>query len=136
MATSSQTVVLFGFTIKAHYTDSSSMRFLFVSDAIVSASSLLSLIFVYYSRRSGSSPKNNFYLFLHDMVIMLLAISGCAAATATGYVSRYGEEKMGWMAVCNRVRIFCNHMTIAMALSYLAFFSYFALTVMHVWRSQ
>ncbi|GMI68303.1 hypothetical protein HRI_000499600 [Hibiscus trionum] len=132
MATSSQTIVLFGFTIKAHYSNSSSMRFLFVSDAIVSASSLLSLIFVYHLRRSGSgsSTKNIFFLFLHDMVIMVLAISGCAAATAAGYIGRYGEEKMGWMAVCNRVGIFCNHMMIAMVLSYLAFFSYFALTVM------
>ncbi|KAK8673405.1 hypothetical protein V6N13_111743 [Hibiscus sabdariffa] len=130
MATSSQTIVLLGFTIKAHYSDSSSMRFLFVSDAIVSASSLLSLIFVFHLRRSGSNPKHFFYLFLHDMVILMLVISGCAAATAVGYISRYGEEKMGWMAVCNRVGIFCNHMTIALVLSYLAFFSYFALTVM------
>ncbi|KAE8710076.1 Endosomal targeting BRO1-like domain-containing protein [Hibiscus syriacus] len=131
MATSSQTVVLFGFTIKAHYSYSSAMRFLFVTDAIVlSASSVLSPIFVYHLRRSGSSPKSFFYLFLHDMVIMVLAISGCAASTAVGYISRYGEQKMGWMAICNRVNKFCNHMTIAIVLSYLAFFSYFALAVM------
>ncbi|KAK8653206.1 hypothetical protein V6N13_127216 [Hibiscus sabdariffa] len=130
MATSSQTVVLFGFTIKAHYTDSSAMRFLFVTDAVVTASSVLSLIFVYHSRRSGSNPKNFFYLFLHDMVIMVLAISGCAASTAVAYIGRYGEEKTGWMAICNRVSKFCNHMTLAMVLSYLAFFSYFALAVM------
>ncbi|KAE8707164.1 Endosomal targeting BRO1-like domain-containing protein [Hibiscus syriacus] len=130
MATSSQTIVLFGFTIKAHYSYSSAMRFLFVTNAIVSVSSVLSPIFLYRLRSSGSSPKSFFYLFLHDMVIMLLAISGCAASTAVGYVSRYGEEKMGWMAICNRVSKFCNHMTTAMVLSYLAFFSYFALAVM------
>ena len=61
---------------------------------------------------------------------MVLAISGCAAATAVGYISRYGEEKMGWMAVCNYVGKFCNQMMISMVLSYLAFFSYFALAVM------
>ncbi|GMI70767.1 hypothetical protein HRI_000746000 [Hibiscus trionum] len=94
MATSSQTIVLFGFTIKAHYSNSSSMRFLFVSDAIVSASSLLSLIFVYHLRRSGSgsSTKNFFFLFLHDMVIMVLAISGCAAATAVGYIDFFWNK--------------------------------------------
>ncbi|XWS43964.1 hypothetical protein CRYUN_Cryun15aG0004100 [Craigia yunnanensis] len=61
---------------------------------------------------------------------MLLAISGCAAASAVGYISRYGEEKMGWMAICNRVGMFCNQMMISMVLSYLAFFSYFAFAVM------
>lgn len=130
MATSSQTTVLFGFTIRAHYSYSSAMRFLFVTDAIVCASSLLSLIFVYHLSRSGSNLKTCFYLFLHDMVITVLAISGCAAGTAVGYISRYGEEKMGWMAVCNRVKSFCNHMTISMVLSYVAFLSYLALAVM------
>ncbi|XVF13856.1 hypothetical protein REPUB_Repub09cG0005100 [Reevesia pubescens] len=130
MATSSQSIILFGFTIKAHYSYSSAMRFLFVTDAIVCAFSVLSVILVYSLSRSGSNLKNCFYLFLHDMVIMVLAISGCAAATAVGYISKYGEEKMGWMAICNRVGKFCNQMTIAMVLSYLAFFSYFALAVM------
>lgn len=63
-------------------------------------------------------------------VIMVLAVSGCAAATAVGYVSRYGEEKMGWMAICDRVGKFCNQMMITLVFSYLAFFSYFALAVM------
>ncbi|XP_022739566.1 CASP-like protein 1F2 isoform X2 [Durio zibethinus] len=97
MATSSQSIILLGFTFKAHYSYSSAMRFLLVTDAIV---------------------------------ITVLAMSGCAAATAVGYVSRYGEEKMGWMAICNRVGKFCNQMRIAMVLSYLAFFSYFALALM------
>ncbi|XWS32592.1 hypothetical protein CRYUN_Cryun22dG0003200 [Craigia yunnanensis] len=129
MATSSQSIILLGFTIKAHYSYSSAMRFLLVSDAIVCAFSVISVIFVYRSSRTGSNLKNC-YLFLHDMVIMVLAISGCAAATAVGYISRYGEEKMGWMAICNHVGKFCNQMMISMVLSYLAFFSYFALAVM------
>ncbi|XP_022739565.1 CASP-like protein 1F2 isoform X1 [Durio zibethinus] len=130
MATSSQSIILLGFTFKAHYSYSSAMRFLLVTDAIVCAFSILSMIFVYHLSRSGSNLKNFFYLFLHDMVITVLAMSGCAAATAVGYVSRYGEEKMGWMAICNRVGKFCNQMRIAMVLSYLAFFSYFALALM------
>ncbi|XVE67637.1 hypothetical protein DITRI_Ditri09bG0004100 [Diplodiscus trichospermus] len=130
MTTSSQSVVVLGFTFKAHYSYSSAMRFLLATNAIVCAFSMLSVIFVYCLSRSGSDLKKCFYLFLHDMVIMVLAISGCAAATAVGYISRYGEEKMSWMAICNRVGKFCNEMTISMVLSYLAFFSYFALAVM------
>lgn len=67
---------------------------------------------------------------LHLQAITVLAISGCAAGTAVGYISRYGEEKMGWMAICNHVKSFCNHMTISMVLSYVAFLSYLALAVM------
>ncbi|KAB2011148.1 hypothetical protein ERO13_D09G000800v2 [Gossypium hirsutum] len=130
MTTSSQSFPLLGFTIKAHYSDSSAMRFLLVTDAIVCAFSVLSVLFVYRLSRSGSDTKYCFYLFLHDMVIMGLATSGCSAATAVGYIGRYGEEKMGWIAVCNHVRKFCNQMTISMVLSYLAFCSYFALSVM------
>ncbi|XVF16134.1 hypothetical protein REPUB_Repub10bG0005400 [Reevesia pubescens] len=130
MATTSQSIILLGLTIKAHYSNSSAMRFLLVTDAIVCAFSVLSAIIVYSLSRSGSNLKYCFYLFLHDMVIMVLAISGCAAVSAVGYISRYGEEKMGWMAVCNSVGKFCNQMTIVLVLSYLAFFSYFALAVM------
>lgn len=61
---------------------------------------------------------------------MVLAISGCAAATAVGYVSKYGEEKMGWLPICNRVGKFCSQMTISLVLSYLAFFCYVALAVL------
>ncbi|KAG8482421.1 hypothetical protein CXB51_024404 [Gossypium anomalum] len=130
MTTSSQSFPLLGFTIKAHYSDSSAMRFLLVTDAIVCAFSVLSVLFVYRLSHLGSDLKYCFYLFLHDMVIMGLATSGCSAATAVGYIGRYGEEKMGWMAVCNHVRKFCNQMAISMVLSYLAFCSYFALSVL------
>ncbi|OMO85501.1 hypothetical protein CCACVL1_10151 [Corchorus capsularis] len=130
MVKTSQTIVILGFSIKAHYTDSSAMRFLLVSDSLVCAFSVLSVIFVYRLSRSGSNLNSCFYLFLHDMVIMVLAISGCAAATTVGYISKYGQEKSGWMAICDRVAKFCNQMMIAMVLSYLAFFSYFALAIM------
>ncbi|EOY02898.1 hypothetical protein QUC31_017941 [Theobroma cacao] len=130
MVTSSQSIILLGFSIRAQYSYSSAMRFLLVTDAVVCAFSALSLILVCRLSRSGSYLKSCFYLLMHDMVIMVLAVSGCAAATAVGYVSRYGEEKMGWMAICDRVGKFCNQMMIALVFSYLAFFSYFALAVM------
>ncbi|MBA0829221.1 hypothetical protein Goarm_013839 [Gossypium armourianum] len=74
MTTSSQSFTLLGFTIKAHYSDSSAMRFLLVTDAIVCAFSVLSVLFVYRLSRSGSDMKYCFYLFLHDMVSKLLVL--------------------------------------------------------------
>ncbi|XWS43965.1 hypothetical protein CRYUN_Cryun15aG0004200 [Craigia yunnanensis] len=58
MATSSQSIIILGFTVKAHYSYSSAMRFLLVSDAIVCAFSVISVIFVYHLSRSGSNLKN------------------------------------------------------------------------------
>ncbi|KAK8710322.1 hypothetical protein V6N13_145652 [Hibiscus sabdariffa] len=130
MTTSSQSIILLGFNINAHYSDSSAMRFLLVTDTIVCGFSVLSVLFVYCLSWSGSDLKYQFCLFLHDMVIMGLAVSGCAAATAVGYIGRYGEEKMGWMAVCSHVGKLCNQMMISMVFSYLASVSYFALSVM------
>lgn len=63
-------------------------------------------------------------------VIVVLMISGCAAATAIGYVGKYGEEKMGWIALCDHVSKFCNRTLVSLLLSYVAFFCYMGLTIM------
>lgn len=60
-------------------------------------------------------------------MMTLLMVSGCAAATAVGYVGRHGEERMTWHSVCGYVSKFCNKMMVATALSYLTFFAYLAL---------
>lgn len=60
--------------------------------------------------------------------MMVLIISGCAAATAIGYVGRYGEKKMTWQPTCGYVSKYCNRMSISLAFSYLAFFAYLLLT--------
>lgn len=60
---------------------------------------------------------------------MVLMISGCAAATAIGYVGRHGEEQMAWHSLCGYVGKFCNKMMVAMALSYMTFLAYLALTI-------
>ncbi|PKI65510.1 CASP-like protein 1F2 [Punica granatum] len=129
MVTSKQTVVIFGMRFEAHYNYSSAFRFLLGVDAVVCGFSLMSLVFLCCLRRPGSNFRHYFFLFLHDLVIMVLMISGCSAASAVGYVGRYGEEKMGWLAVCNRVAKFCNRTLVSVVLSYLAFFCYFALSI-------
>ncbi|XP_021895717.1 CASP-like protein 1F2 isoform X2 [Carica papaya] len=110
MITSSESVTLFGFRFTARYSYSSSLRFLLGADVAVCCFSILSLI----------------------SVMMLLMMSGCVAASAVGYVSKYGEEKIGWMAVCDHVNKFCDQMLLSLVFSYLTFFSYLSLTIMAV----
>lgn len=59
----------------------------------------------------------------------VLMTSGCAASTAVGYVGRYGEERIGWVAVCGHIGKFCNINLVSVALSYLTFLVYLALVI-------
>ena len=61
--------------------------------------------------------------------MMILMISGCAAATAVGYIGHYGEVQIGWGSVCDRVSKFCNRTVVSVVFSYLAFFAYLTLTI-------
>ncbi|KAF8013082.1 hypothetical protein BT93_I1069 [Corymbia citriodora subsp. variegata] len=129
LVTSDETIVLFGIKFRAYYSYASAFRFLLGADAVVGGFSLLSLILLRLISRSGSNPRNYFFLFLHDLAMTVLMISACAAGTAIGYVGRHGEEKMGWIGLCNRVTKFCNQVMVSVVFSYLAFFCYLALTI-------
>ncbi|XP_050383065.1 CASP-like protein 1F2 [Argentina anserina] len=132
MVTNRQSVKVFGFTFQAHYTYSSAFKFLVAANAVLCSFSALSLVFLYSLCRSGTTPplKKYFFLFMLDMVMMVLIIAGCAAATAIGYVGKYGEEHMTWQATCGYVSKFCNRMSISLAFSYLAFTAFLLLNFM------
>ncbi|CAK9175164.1 unnamed protein product [Ilex paraguariensis] len=134
IVTSAQTVTIFGIDMRASYTYSSAFRFKVGADAVVCACSLLSLIVVCVMNRPKSNTQNYFYTLLHDMVMMVLAISGCAAATAIGYVGRYGQSQTGWIAICDRVGKFCDKVTLSVSLSYLAVFCLLMLTIMDAYK--
>ncbi|KAJ7971723.1 CASP-like protein [Quillaja saponaria] len=136
MVTSRQSVKIFGFNIEARFYYSSANKFLVGVEAVVCAFSVLTLVLVLYYllRRGGFQPRSYFFLFMHDMVMMLLMISGCVAATSIGYVGRYGEEHMYWQPVCNHVGRFCNKILVAVVLSYLAFLAYLALTSLTAYK--
>jgi uncharacterized protein (TIGR01569 family) len=69
-----------------------------------------------------------------DQVMTLLLIAGCAAATAVGYVGQFGEERMGWPAVCDHVQKFCKTNLVSLLLSYLAFFANLGLTILIAYK--
>ncbi|KAK6928576.1 Casparian strip membrane protein domain [Dillenia turbinata] len=135
MITSRQSVTLFGIVFEAKYSSTSASKFLLGANITACFFSLISSIGIYIFCSHGSDPRNYFFVFLHDMMIMLLMISGCAASTAVGYVSRYGESQTGWTSICDRVAKFCNRIQIAILLSYLGFFCFLALTIMSALKS-
>jgi len=68
-------------------------------------------------------------------IAVVLLMSGCAAATAIGYVGRYGQDQTGWTKICDNVHKFCDFVVVSIALSYLAFICLFILTVMAFTRA-
>ncbi|KAI4375224.1 hypothetical protein MLD38_013120 [Melastoma candidum] len=129
LVTSKQTVFVFGIRFDAYYSYASSYRFLMVVDAVVGSFSAVSLGALSLIGRSPS-PRRCFSLFVHDVVMMLLMLSGCSAATAIGYVGKYGEQKMGWLPLCDRINKFCIRVTVSIAFSYIAFLCFLALILL------
>lgn len=69
-------------------------------------------------------------------IISVLLMAGCAAATAVGYVGKYGNSHAGWTAICGYFAKFCNRATAASSLSYFALFFYLILTVISANKSR
>ncbi|XP_065874851.1 CASP-like protein 1F2 [Euphorbia lathyris] len=134
--TNKQTIEIGVFTMDAKYNYSPTSKFLAYANIIVCVLSLFSLFFLCFIGRYGWSPARFFFLFLHDMVMMSLILAGCSAATAIGYLGKYGNAHSGWMPVCDHFEKFCKRGTVSLALSYLAFAFLITLTVTSASKSR
>ncbi|KAK7311320.1 hypothetical protein RJT34_09377 [Clitoria ternatea] len=133
--TNHQTVFIFGLRLEAHYYYSPSFKFFVAANGVVCAMSLLTLIINLVLRKQASERKHYyFFLFLHDMVMTVLLIAGCAAVTAIGYVGQFGEEHVGWQPICDHVHKFCRTNLVSILLSYFAFCAYFGLTILSAYK--
>ncbi|KAL3653883.1 hypothetical protein CASFOL_003564 [Castilleja foliolosa] len=130
MVTSQQTVSIFGIALKASYSYSSSFRFNVVANSIVCGLVVLSMVLVITLNHPKWNPKNHFYLFLLDMVSLLVLLSGSSAAMAIGYLGRFGQSKTGWMPVCDRVPKFCDKIILSIVSSFVAVICLLVLTIM------
>ncbi|XP_031111011.1 CASP-like protein 1F1 [Ipomoea triloba] len=134
--TSKQTVSVFGIQMDARYSYSPAFKFLAVANIIGFGFSLLSVLVVFILDKMADNPKHYFYMFLHDLIVMALLLSGCASATAIGYVGKFGESQSGWMPVCDNVSKFCHKITVGLTLSYIAVIFYLILTVLSANQSR
>ncbi|GAV77232.1 DUF588 domain-containing protein [Cephalotus follicularis] len=132
MFTGKQSVELLQIQYRSN--DSSALRFLSVTDIVVCGLSVLSLFFVWRLGPTTSNLNIYFFLFLCDLMTLVLMVSGCAAGTALGLISLFGEKKIGWVGVCDIVGRLCHQVTISITLSYLTFICYFLLTVMSAYK--
>uniref|UniRef100_A0A7C9DM27 CASP-like protein n=1 Tax=Opuntia streptacantha TaxID=393608 RepID=A0A7C9DM27_OPUST len=135
MLKSGQSTTVFGIEFQARYRYSSAFRFLLGVDIAICVFCVISLISICTFYGPKSNTKSYFSLFLHDLIAVVLLMSGCAAATAIGYVGRYGQDQTGWTKICDNVHKFCDFVMVSIALSYLSFICLFILTVMAFTRA-
>ncbi|CAK9177456.1 unnamed protein product [Ilex paraguariensis] len=157
MLTTKETVVVFGIVVDARYSYSSAFKFFAVANLVACVTSALCLLFTSVLGHKDLGSKNYFYMFLVDLVIivlscrifmyyphefelrqvvMILLMAGCAAATAIGFVGRYGNSHTGWMAICDHFAKFCNRATVSVMFSFLAFILYLCLTIISANKSR
>uniref|UniRef100_A0A7N0V7L6 CASP-like protein n=1 Tax=Kalanchoe fedtschenkoi TaxID=63787 RepID=A0A7N0V7L6_KALFE len=134
IVTSDQTVLIYGIEFDAKYTYSAAFKFLVGADAVICACAILSLITVISWGPPRSDHKYHFAIFFHDLVMMVLEISGCAAASAIGWIALYGQNDVGWVTVCDHAAKFCIQVLISLIFSFLAFFVFLILTVMSTYK--
>ncbi|KAF2311570.1 hypothetical protein GH714_024913 [Hevea brasiliensis] len=96
------------FVVDARYSYSSAFRFFAFANVVVCAFSVLSLMFLFVVCRYGSNPAYFFFMFLNDLMMMCLVLAGCAAATAVGFVGKYGNSHSGWMPANSEVELEYN----------------------------
>ncbi|XVF11459.1 hypothetical protein REPUB_Repub08aG0029400 [Reevesia pubescens] len=136
VVTSKETVLVFGMSFDARYSYSPAFKFFAFANAFACGFTLLSLFFVFFFGRNGLTPTNFFLLFLHDLFMMSLVLSGVAAGTAIGYVGRYGNRHAGWFPICDHVKKYCHKVTISMILSYLSLVCLLVLTIISASKSR
>ncbi|XP_021762494.1 CASP-like protein 1F2 [Chenopodium quinoa] len=136
MVNSGQSTEVFGIIIQAKYNYASAFKFLLGTNIVICAYLVLSIITICAFYALKTNWKAYFSLFLQDLIALVLMMSGCAAATAIGYVGKYGQDQTGWSKLCDNAKKFCNYIAISIALSDFTFICLFVLTIMAFKRAQ
>ncbi|KAL3818525.1 hypothetical protein ACJIZ3_004430 [Penstemon smallii] len=129
MLTNNQTAVVFDIQVDARYTYLPALKFFGFAHLIACVFSIVSLILTLILGNKAVNPVHYFYMFLHDLIMSVLLMAGCAAATAVGYIGKYGNTHTGWTPVCDHFAKFCNRVIAAVVLSFLSVAFYLILTI-------
>ncbi|KAL5717434.1 hypothetical protein ACHQM5_010434 [Ranunculus cassubicifolius] len=96
MITSKQTISVFSLRIEANYSYSSTFKFFVAMDSFACSLSALCLsIFLYHHILTNPVQKTYQIMFLIDLMVLVCILIGSSAATAIGYVGKYGNSHAG-----------------------------------------
>ncbi|GLT79444.1 hypothetical protein SLA2020_509330 [Shorea laevis] len=136
MMTSKEIAIVYGLPFEAKYSYISALKFFSYANAIACGFTAVSLLFLFIFGRKGLTPSWFFILFLHDLCIFSLVLSGVAAATAIGLVGQYGNSHAGWMPICDNMSKFCKRVTISSAFGYCSVILLLLLSIMAASKSR
>ncbi|XP_075500460.1 CASP-like protein 1F1 [Primulina tabacum] len=136
MLTNKQNALVYGIWVTASYSYSSAFKFFAYANLIACAFSVVSLFLASIFRYTAINPTSYFAMFIHDLIITVLLMAGCAAATAIGFVGKYGVSQAGWLPLCDHFPPFCNRGSAATMLSYASVFLYMVLTIISANKSR
>ncbi|KAM7272368.1 hypothetical protein ACFE04_027031 [Oxalis oulophora] len=131
-----QSITMFGMVVEAQYNYADAFKYYVYANGIVCLFTIMSLFFAVYINRGDCNPANHFILFLHDLSMMSLELSGCTAATAVGYIAKYGNSHTGWLAFCDQFGKYCDRVTFGLVLGFLGFVFLLMLTVISANRAR
>ncbi|KAA8519805.1 hypothetical protein F0562_014105 [Nyssa sinensis] len=120
LVTSHDSAEVLNMSFVAKYSNSPTLKYFMIVNAIASGYSLV-LLFV-----PSKSLLWHFLLVL-DLVITSLLISSISAALAIAYVAKKGNSHAGWLPICGQVPKFCDHVTGALVAGFAAVIIYFLL---------
>ncbi|GAB4860369.1 hypothetical protein Ancab_035527 [Ancistrocladus abbreviatus] len=137
MLTAKQNIIIYDMSMAAKYSYVPAFKFEGFINIVGAVFGILSLSFNLVACRKSSNPSSNhFILFIHDLVIMSLLLGGSAAASAIGYVGKYGTEQAGWLPICDHFGKFCNRVTASVMLSFASTALFLCLTVISAINSR
>ncbi|ERN06227.1 CASP-like protein 1F1 [Amborella trichopoda] len=136
MATSKQSIIIYNMPITAKYSYSPAFSFFVIANGLAAGYAALSIPFVFILNNPSVDPRNHFFMFMFDLIMVCVVISGSSAATAVGYIGRYGNDHSGWGAICDHFTTFCNQVNLALIFSYTAFLVFILLTILYTNRMR
>ncbi|KAK9066357.1 hypothetical protein SSX86_013690 [Deinandra increscens subsp. villosa] len=129
MLNSRQSKVLYGTDLDARYAYSPAFKFFVIINVVSCALSVLSLVPVITLGRKFSNSSRYFFLFLHDLILVILLAGGTGAATSFAEVGKYGNSHAGWMPICDNFGKFCHKVSYSLILGYISVFCYLLLAI-------
>nr|GMD83212.1 CASP-like protein 1C1 [Ipomoea batatas] len=120
MVTTNDSSVLFGLTFEAKFTNSPTLIYFVVVNAIASGYSLIVLFF-------SSKKWARRVLLVSDTIMTLLLDSTISACLALAQVGKQGNNHAGWLPICGQVSEFCDHVEGALIAGFAASLLYFLL---------
>ncbi|KAL5220826.1 hypothetical protein ABZP36_025539 [Zizania latifolia] len=119
MATSHQTIVLFGMEVQANFRYTPSLVFFVAGNAAVSVCTMVLLLV------PAAAPSLAARLVLMvDVVLGVVLVAAAASAGAISDLGKNGNSHAGWMPICEQVPAFCDRAKAALIAGFVAVLLY------------